>query len=58
MTPFQQTFGGGTGVGDAFLSEIGPVGNALILSTYLGISLGERGNAVAVDDLNQPVVVV
>jgi Beta-propeller repeat len=57
MTPFQPAFGGGTGVGDAFLSKIGPNGNSLVLSTYLGGALGDRGNAVAVDELNRPVVV-
>jgi hypothetical protein len=53
---FQAAFGGGLGVGDAFLSKIGPNGGALILSTYLGGPLGERGAGVAVDELGRPVV--
>jgi hypothetical protein len=57
VAPFQQNFGGGIAVGDAFVSKIGPTGNSLILSSYLGSTLGERGNAIAVDELNQPVVV-
>ena len=57
MAPFQQSFGGGAAVGDAFLSKVAPNGNSLILSTYLGGTLGERAHAVAVDELNRPVVV-
>jgi hypothetical protein len=48
---FQPTLGGGQ---DAFAAKIGPTGNALIYSTYLGgsggtISAPEIGNGIAVD---------
>jgi len=41
----QNTFGGSS---DAFVSKLGPTG-ALVYSTYLGGTGGERGNGIAVD---------
>ncbi|MEO8371128.1 MAG: SBBP repeat-containing protein, partial [Candidatus Solibacter sp.] len=51
---FQRTYGGAGGnglmrMGDAFLSKIGPNGDALLYSTYLGGSLDDVGTAVTLD---------
>jgi len=45
-SPFQSTLKGGA---DAFVAKIGPPGGALIYSTYLGGSLNDEGNGIAVD---------
>ena len=52
---FQRTYGGAGGnqlmrMGDAFLSKIGPNGDALLYSTYLGGSLDDFGTAVTLDN--------
>ncbi len=51
---FQRTYGGAGGnglmrIGDAFLSKIGPNGDALLYSTYLGGSLDDVGTALTLD---------
>ncbi len=43
---FQKTRGGGW---DAFVTKLGPGGNTLVYSTYLGGSEDEGGSAIAVD---------
>jgi len=53
----QPAFGGGLGqginngvsAGDAFVLKLGPTGNSLIYSTYLGGRDDEQGNGIAVD---------
>ena len=45
LTPFQTYFGGS----DAFITKIGPSGNTLVYSTYLGGSSDDSANAIAVD---------
>jgi len=47
MNPLQPTYGGGNG--DVFVAKINPSGSALVYSTYLGGSGGERGSGIAVD---------
>ncbi len=47
QTPLQATFGGGDF--DAFFSKINATGSALSYSSYLGGSLNEVGNGIAVD---------
>jgi hypothetical protein len=47
QNPYQGTFGGGTY--DAFVTKLGPAGNTLIYSTYLGGSNDEPGVDIAVD---------
>src|SRR5438128_871140 len=44
---FQVTFGGG--FFDAFVTKLNGDGSALVYSTYLGGSVDDRGNAIAVD---------
>lgn len=44
---FQTTYGGGAG--DAFVTKLNTTGTALIYSTYLGGSIFDSGNAIAVD---------
>jgi beta-propeller repeat-containing protein len=44
--PFQPTLKGSV---DAFVTKIGPAGNALVYSTFLGGTGGETGWAIAVD---------
>jgi hypothetical protein len=46
-TALQGTFGGGTQ--DAFVTELNPTGTALVYSTFLGGSLDDAGNSIAVD---------
>ncbi len=46
VAAFQSTYKGG---GDAFVTKINAVGNALLYSTYLGGTGVERGHAIAVD---------
>jgi hypothetical protein len=43
---FQSTYGGN---GDAFVTKLNASGNALVYSTYLGGSLADYGQAIAVD---------
>ncbi|HLV01738.1 MAG TPA: hypothetical protein VKZ59_10750, partial [Acidobacteriota bacterium] len=57
LAAFQQQFGGGVPIGDAFVSKIEPTGEAFVFSTYLGGQLGDVANDVALDELGQPVVV-
>ena len=45
--PLQPTYGGG--LYDAFVAELNSTGSALVYSTYLGGSLEEAGNGIAVD---------
>ena len=44
--PLQPTIGGN---GDAFVAKLNPTGSALVYSTYLGGSYGDRGYGIAVD---------
>ncbi len=46
---FQMTLSGGNGIGDAFALKLDPTGGKLVYSTYLGGSLDEQGNSIAVD---------
>ena len=52
---FQPTFGGG--IGDAHVTKLNSTGSALVYSTYLGGSSGDRGNSIAVDTLGNAYVV-
>jgi len=47
LNPTQAKFGGGTGPGDAFVTEINPNGSALLFSTFLGGSMDEVGTGIA-----------
>lgn len=54
VNPFQERYRGGMFVsggpgGDAFVAKLNPTGGALVYSTYLGGSLDDFGNAIAVD---------
>src|SRR5262249_38289557 len=44
----QPNLGGGVGDVDAFITKLDP-GGAMVYSTYLGGSLGDNGNGIAVD---------
>jgi hypothetical protein len=46
---FQTTFGGGTFVGDGFVSKLNAAGSALLYSTYLGGSNDDFGTGILVD---------
>ncbi len=54
VNPLQETYGGGnqgsSGFGDAFVSKIGPNGNDLLYSTFFGGGIGDRGNAISLDE--------
>jgi hypothetical protein len=43
---FQTTYGGGQ---DVFVTKLNSTGSALMYSTYIGGSNGDRGNAIAID---------
>jgi hypothetical protein len=46
----QPKYGGGTGGhGDAFVTKLNSTGSSLVYSTYLGGSVGDEGDAIAVD---------
>jgi hypothetical protein len=47
---FQTTFGGGSGIGDAFVSKLNAGGSGLVYSTYLGGSNQDFGAGIAVDN--------
>ncbi len=47
LNPLQSTYGGGDL--DAFVTKINTAGTALVYSSYLGGTLAEVGNAIAVD---------
>ncbi len=47
MNPLQAAFSGGQS--DAFVTKLNPTGTALVYSTYLGGSLTDVGNGIAVD---------
>jgi hypothetical protein len=51
---FQPTFGG---FGDAFVTKIAPDGSGLVYSSYLGGSVGDQGNAIAVDGLGNVYII-
>lgn len=53
VNAFQSTYGGN---GDAFLSKLGPTGNVLVYSTYLGGVNQDVASDVAVDALGEAVV--
>jgi uncharacterized protein (TIGR03437 family) len=46
---FQAVLNGGSGIGDAFAVKLDSTGSKLVYSTYLGGSLDDQGNAIAVD---------
>ncbi len=48
-TPFQANLAGGSAVTDAFAAKLSADGQTLIYSTYIGGSLSDNGNAIAVD---------
>src|SRR5918911_364084 len=50
----QRTFSGGEG--DAFLSKLSSDGSSLLVSTFLGGSGSDTGEAVAIDSANQVYV--
>ena len=45
----QKTFAGGSKDGDAFVAKLNPTGTALAFSTYLGGSVDDYGDAIAID---------
>ena len=47
---FQATFGGG--LSDAFITKINAAGNALVFSTYVGGSIFDAGQGIALDSAN------
>lgn len=54
VNPFQEHHHGGMFIsggpaGDAFVAKLNPTGAALVYSTFLGGTMGELGNAIAVD---------
>ena len=49
VNPLQGKFEGGVTSGDAFISEISPVGTAIVYSTYLGGNGDDGGFGIAVD---------
>ncbi|MFC2173362.1 SBBP repeat-containing protein, partial [Acidobacteriota bacterium] len=51
-----QTINAGTGIYAAFVARLNSTGTGLIYSTYLGGSDYDRGNGIAVNDLNQVFV--
>jgi hypothetical protein len=58
--PFQGTCDDNCSSGqtvDAFVAELGPSGNALVYSTYLGGSNGDAGSRIAVDKAGNAYVV-
>ena len=55
--PFQANYGGGVGIGDAFVTKIDPAGGALVFSTYLGGEAGDWANDIVVDEMRRAVVV-
>ena len=55
--PFQANYGGGVGIGDAFVTKIDPAGGALVVSTYLGGEAGDWANDIVVDEMRRAVVV-
>jgi uncharacterized protein (TIGR03437 family) len=46
---FQTVFGGGVGIGDAFVTKLNAAGSSLAYSTYLGGSDIDAGKGIAVD---------
>ncbi len=53
---FQESYGGGLPIGDAFVAKIAPAGGSLVFSTYLGGTAGDTGGDIAVDSLGRAVV--
>jgi len=50
LHPVQAKYGGGGGGGgDAFVTKLNPTGSALVYSSYLGGSVSDEGDAIAVD---------
>jgi hypothetical protein len=47
--PLQPAFGGGSQVGDAFVTKLDPTGSTLVYSTYLGGDNEDQGRSIAVD---------
>jgi hypothetical protein len=56
VNPTQANFGGGTGPGDAFVTEVNPNGSALLFSTFLGGSNDEVGTGIALDSASSVYV--
>lgn len=54
---FQPDYGGGAGIGDAFVAKFSPAGNQLLFSTYLGGQAGDTANDIAIDSLGRVVIV-
>lgn len=54
VTPLQPAFGGGGT--DAFLAKLDPTGSVLVYSTYLGGSLSDTGQGIAVDSAGNAYV--
>ncbi|HZG54145.1 MAG TPA: SBBP repeat-containing protein, partial [Pyrinomonadaceae bacterium] len=51
---YQNTFGGG--LSDAFVTKLDPEGDALVYSTYLGGSIFDSGNGIALDSSNNAYI--
>jgi hypothetical protein len=47
VNPFQPVYGGGSS--NAFVAQLTADGSALVYSTYLGGSVGDQGNGIALD---------
>ncbi len=56
VNPFQAAYGGGTGIGDAFVAKIAPQGETLSFSTYLGGTGGDTAGDIALDTLGRVIV--
>jgi hypothetical protein len=54
VNPVQPNYAGGSG--DAFVTELNPLGTGLVFSTYLGGSGDDSGQGIALDTLPNPNV--
>lgn len=57
LKPYQGTLEVGGATFDAFVTKLGPLGRALVYSTYLGGNSNDYGNSIAVDDSGYAYIV-